>query len=337
LIEAGLENFELVGDPYQSLYEFREAEPALFVSRFEDTKNWQALRFNSCRRSSQRIIDAYSVFRNAKEASITTTRTQGTDHNLKVIRYNDADLPALFEKYQSLIDPNEKNFILVRGGTHLEQFGVKTHTENQWKNGLARMLIEAQLQFTDGKSKACIDVLRVFYAEITVGGSDYKAKKDEVKKLKENTNLNILLFDFLLNMPSIDDTLEDWTAKSTAYIKTQFGKDVDLELKKKGKAYVSQNLKNLLYPPIDTPYPISTIHKVKGMTFSSVMVVLSLDSRGANFSIHDFKTPVGLPDEKQRMLYVALSRPETLACIAVPNAFTEEQISSHLGIDIEFI
>ncbi|MEZ7497904.1 UvrD-helicase domain-containing protein [Flavobacterium sp. Arc3] len=337
LIEAGLENFELVGDPYQSLYEFREAEPALFVSRFEDTKNWQALRFNNCRRSSQRIIDAYSMFRNVKEASITATGKHETDHNLKVIRYDDADLPALIEKYRSLIDPDGKNYILVRGGTHLEQFGVKTPSENPWKNGLSKMLIEVQLHFTGGNSKACIDALRVFYAEITVGGSDYKTKNDEVKRLKDDTDLNIQLFDFLLNMPSIDDTLEDWTTKSTAYIKATFGKDVNLELKKKGKVYVSQNLKNLLYSPIDTPYPISTIHKVKGMTFSSVMVVLSKDSKGANFSLHDFKTPAALPDEKQRMLYVALSRPETLACIAVPNVFTEEQISSHLGIDIEFI
>jgi len=337
LIEAGLENFELVGDPYQSLYEFREAEPALFMSRFEDTKNWQAVRFNNCRRSSQKIINAYSLFRNAKEATITAAGVHATDHNLKVIRYDTADLPALFEKYRSLIDPEGKNHILVRGGTHLEQFGVKTSSENPWKNGLSKMLIEAQLQFANGNSKTCIDSLRVLYAEITVGGSDFKAKSDEVKRLKEDTDLNVQLFDFLLNMPSIDDTLEGWTMKSTKYIKIKFGKDVDLELKKKGKAYISQNLKNLLYPPIETPYPISTVHKVKGMTFSSVMVVLSKDSKGANFSLHDFKTPAALPDEKQRMLYVALSRPEKLACIAVPNVFTVEQISSHLGIDIEFI
>lgn len=337
LIEAGLENFELVGDPYQSLYEFREAEPALFMSRFEDTTNWQALRFNNCRRSSQRIIDAYSLFRNAKEASITAVGSHATDHNLKVIRYNDADLPALIEKYRSLIDPAETNYILVRGGTHLEQFGVKTSSENPWKNGLSKMLIEAQLQFTNGNSKVCIDTLRTFFAEISVGGNDYKAKNDEVKRLKEDTALNIRLFDFLSNMPFIDESLEDWTARCTVYIKAKFGKDVDLELKKKGKAYVSQNLKNLLYPPIDTPYPISTIHKVKGMTFNSVMVILSKDSKGANFSLNDFKTPTDLPNEKQRMLYVALSRPEVIACIAVPEVFTEEQISDHLGIDIEFI
>jgi len=337
LIEAGLENFELVGDPYQSLYEFREAEPALFVERFEDTKNWQALRFNNCRRTSQRIIDVYSVFRNAKEAAITASGVHATDYNLKVIKYDESNLTALLDKYGTLINPDEKNYILVRGGTHLEQFGVKTPSENPWKNGLSKMLIDAQLHFNTGNSKACIDALRVFYVEISIAGSDYKEKHDEVKRLKEDSDFNVQLFDFVLNMPTINDTLENWTTKCTAHITSQFGLNVDLELKKKGKAYILQNLKDLLYPTINTPYPISTIHKVKGMTFNSVMVVLSKDSKGANFSLHDFKTPSTLPNEKQRMLYVALSRPETLACIAVPNVFTEEQINSHLGIDIEFI
>lgn len=336
LLDAGLKNFELVGDPYQSLYEFREAEPALFISRFEDTANWQALRFNNCRRSSQRIIDAYSLFRNGKETQITAVGSHATDHNLKVLRYDDTDLPALIEKYTNLIDQNGKNYILVRGSTHLEQFGVKTSSEKPWKNDLSKKLLEAHIQFSEGNTKASIDTLRIFFADITVMG-DYKAKIDEVKRLKEDTLQNIVFFDFLSNMPTIDDTLESWTTKTTTYIKSKFNKDVDLELKKKGKAYISQNLKNLLYPPIETLFPVSTVHKVKGMTFNSVMVVLSKDSTGANFSLNDFKTPSALPSEKQRMLYVALSRPETLACIAVPQTFSEEQISSHLGIDIEFL
>lgn len=337
LLDAGLKNFELVGDPYQSLYEFREAEPALFISRFEDSLNWQPIRFSNCRRSSQRIIDAYSLFRNAKEAPITAVGTHVTDHNLKVLRYNDADLPALVEKYSGLIDPNGKNYILVRGATHLEMFGVKTSSEKPWKNDLSKMLLEAHKQYIEGNTKASIDSLRVFFADISMANSDYKAKSDEVKRLKEDTFQNIVFFDFLSGMPTIDDTLENWTTNITAYIRSKFNIEVDLELKKKGKTYISQNLKNLLYPPIETPFPISTIHKVKGMTFNSVMVVLSRDSTGANFSLNDFRTPTALPTEKQRMLYVALSRPETLACIAVPDVFSEQQISSHLGIDIEFI
>jgi len=337
LIAAGLANVELVGDPYQSLYEFREAEPAMFLARFNDAKNWQQTRFNFCRRSSQRIVDAYSVFRNAKEDAITAVGSHATDHNLKVLRYDSANLPNLLERYETLVDPKNDNYILVRGAKHLEMFGVKTSSENPWKNRLARLLIESQISFQNGNSKLGVDLVREFLAEINTAGADYRAKNDEVKRLKEDTDLNISLFEFLNGMPSIDASLTDWTTTTTAYIKTAFGKDVDLQLKQKGKVYNSQIVRELLYPPMTLPYPVSTIHKVKGMTFSSVLVVLSEDSKGGNFSLKNFSKPADLPDEKQRMLYVALSRPETLACIAVPNVFTEDQIRSHLGIDLEFI
>jgi DNA helicase-2/ATP-dependent DNA helicase PcrA len=53
--------------------------------------------------------------------------------------------------------------------------------------------------------------------------------------------------------------------------------------------------------------------------------------------LNDFKRPAGLPTEKQRMIYMALSRPEICACIAVPNVFSEDQIIKVLGNQVEFI
>jgi len=338
LNSGGLSNIELVGDPYQSLYEFREAKPKLFVDRFNDTTNWQPLRFNSCRRSSQGIVDAYSIFRNAGEGTVVSVGNHATDHNLKVIRYDPEDLSELITKFTSIVEPGDKNYILVRGTTHLEKFGVKTSHENPWKIDLAKSLAEAQVQFRLGNSKACIDMARSFLAEISVDMGNYRAKVEATKTLKEDTNLNITLFDFVLNMPTIDDTISEWTRKLTEYIKLKFGVDVDLQLKqRKGADYYAQNVKELLYPSVSTPYPVSTIHKVKGMTFDAVLLVLSKNSSGSSLSLNDFKKPTDLPNERQRMIYVALSRPSKLACIAVPEEITEQQVRTHLGIDIEFI
>jgi hypothetical protein len=112
--------------------------------------------------------------------------------------------------------------------------------------------------------------------------------------------------------------------------------EIDLQLKKKGAVYTSQNLKTLMYPQTVLQYPVSTIHKVKGMTFNSILLVLSDNSSGEKISISDFVSPVGLPNEKQRMLYVALSRPESFACIAVPSKVTDTDIIAKFG-NIEII
>lgn len=50
LIANGLENVELIGDPYQSLYEWREARPDLFIDKSKST-HWRTLTFSECRRS----------------------------------------------------------------------------------------------------------------------------------------------------------------------------------------------------------------------------------------------------------------------------------------------
>jgi DNA helicase-2/ATP-dependent DNA helicase PcrA len=336
LVGAGLKNMEYVGDPYQSLYEFREARPDLFLDRFRDTASWQPLRLKDCRRTSQQIINVYSLFRDMNEAPIVSTCKHASDHLLKVLRYDPKDLPDLIARYEALIDPEMVNHILVRGTTHLELFGVKPPPEEPWKNGAVRTLVEAQTHYLAGNSKAAVDTLRMFLAEVQMPDGSHRNRRDYRDTLKEDTDLNITIFDFLQGMPTIDDTLKNWTEQVTLYIKSKLNRMVDLGLKQKGKAFYEQNLKTILFPVMTVAYPVSTVHKVKGMTFQSVLLVLSEDSKAAKISLSDFTRPAGLPTEKQRMIYVALSRPEFLACIAVPDTSTEAHIRAVLGNNIEF-
>ncbi|WP_439505755.1 UvrD-helicase domain-containing protein [Sediminibacterium sp.] len=336
LIKNGLSNIEFIGDPYQSLYEFREARPDLFIQRYEDKINWKTYELSSCRRSSQKIIDFYQIFRRVSEKPIKSVCKIGTDLPVKIIKYNENTLDSLVSKYTLNIDTTLPYQILVRGSSHLEMFGVKQTYENPWKNEIAKAIILATYNFEIGKIKDCINTLRKIYVELNFPAKDYKEKLVEENKLKEDSALNVKLYDFIKNIPSTNDTLLNWTSKLTAYIKTFFGVEIELQLKKKGNAYVTQNLKTLMYPQTELQYPISTIHKVKGMTFNSILLVLSANSSGEKISISDFVSPVDLPNEKQRMIYVALSRPESFACIAVPNIVTDADIIAKFG-NIEIV
>jgi len=331
LIKSGLSNLEYIGDPYQSLYEFREARPDLFIQLYQDKINWNAYELSSCRRSSQKIIDFYQIFRNGDEKPITSICKLGTDMAVKVIKYDDDALDSLVTKYTSYIDTTLPYQILVRGSSHLEMFGVKQTYENPWKNEIAKDIILSVYNYEIGKVKDCINSLRKVYVELNFPTKDYKEKLIEENKLKEDFTLNIKLHDFIKNIPSTNDTLNDWTSKMTAYIKTCFGIEIDLQLKKKGNAYTSQNLKSLMYPQTVLQYPVSTIHKVKGMTYNSILLVLSDNSSGEKISISDFFTPTALPTEKQRMIYVALSRPESFACIAIPSKVHNDDIIAKFG------
>ncbi len=337
LIKAGLANIELVGDPSQSLYEFREARPDLFMQRFNDTENWRSLRFNRCRRSSQRIINQYCMLRSNTEAVITSSCLHTSDHSVKVLRYDVNNLKQLIDRFTKLTGQALNNYILVRGATHLEQFGVKAVLENPWKTGVAKSLIEAEQYFTQGNTKMCIEILHFFLSSVQLPDQDLKSQKAHARNLKADVNVNIRLFNFIRQMPSVDDTITGWTAKMTNHIKATLDITFDLQLKqKKGAAYYEQNVKKLLYPSVDLPFPVATIHSVKGKTFNAVLLVLSEKSTGASISLSDFIQTDALPGEKQRMIYVALSRPECLCCIAVPDTFSEADITDKLGDQIEF-
>ncbi|MCS4302418.1 ATP-dependent helicase [Chryseobacterium sp. BIGb0232] len=337
LISAGLKNIEFVGDPYQSLYEFREARPDLFIARFNNKSVWQQFRLNHCRRSSQQIINVYSLFRETESEPIRSICNHTTDHKIHVIRFSEDDPISLITKYETLIDNNYLNQILVRGGTHLEVFGAKATSEEPWKNNIAITILRAQNYFLQGNSKISIDILRMCLAQILLPTGNYREQRAKEKEIKNDSDINILLFDFIKKMPDQNDTLKNWTMLMTEHIKNTFGIETDLQLKQKGKQFYNKNLLDFLYPQAKIPHPISTIHKAKGMTFDSVLLVLSKNSSGEQISLTDFKNIGVLPTEKQRMLYVALSRPKYLACIGVPDSWNKQQIKEILGDDIIFV
>lgn len=336
LISAGLKNIEFVGDPYQSLYEFREARPDLFMARFNNKSVWQQVRLNHCRRSSQQIINVYSLFRDTESEAIRSICKHTTDHKIHVIRFSEDDPISLITKYETLIDNNYLNQILVRGGTHLEVFGAKAISEEPWKNNIAITILRAQNYFLQGNSKISIDILRMCLAQILLPSGNYREQRAKEKEIRNDSDINILLFDFIKKMPDQNDTLKNWTMLMTEHIKNTFGIETDLQLKQKGKQFYNKNLLHFLYPQAKIPYPISTIHKAKGMTFDSVLLVLSKNSSGEQISLTDFKNIGVLPTEKQRMLYVALSRPKYLACLGVPDSWSQQRISEILGNDIIF-
>lgn len=337
LVAAGLQHLEFVGDPYQSLYEFRNARPELFLKRFNDSENWISMNFNDCRRSSQYIVNTYSSLRNDGEKKILSISTHESNHKVKVLLYDDTKPNELLNQYYKIVNPDGKNVILVRGKTHLELFGAFSQPDSPWKSELASILIESAGHLKQNKLKSCIDLLRKFLVEIKFPGANYYDKKKRIDEIFADEATNILLYSFLRAMPSLDDTIGAWNKSITKCISEFFEIEIDLQLKKnKGKPYYEQNLMSLYFPDVSSVYPVSTIHKVKGMTFSSILLVLSDGGNNNTLSLSDFFLTNEFLTESQRLLYVALSRPETLCCIAIPDHISISEIVARLGVDFEF-
>ncbi|GAB1452405.1 hypothetical protein MASR2M47_24610 [Draconibacterium sp.] len=136
--------------------------------------------------------------------------------------------------------------------------------------------------------------------------------------------------------------LENGYSQTQQYLKTELGLDYepDFKIRKKNTAGFD---KTTLDNPVNRYFrkaithnniPVTTIHQVKGMTFDSVFLILSADSRGQNISLKDFVLKEAMPTEKQRLIYVAISRPRQLLCIGVPDTTPEDDLFNQFSKQI---
>jgi DNA helicase II / ATP-dependent DNA helicase PcrA len=86
LFNEGLKHIDLVGDPYQCLYQWRDASPELFLQKFDDAVNWKGIYLTENRRSTKKIIDVFSTLRRNTDKAIVPVIDTAADLPLQIIR-----------------------------------------------------------------------------------------------------------------------------------------------------------------------------------------------------------------------------------------------------------
>lgn len=342
LIENGLENVEYIGDPYQSLYEWRNAQPDLFWKKCSSV-GWQKYSLTHCRRSTQKIIDCYSVLRLATDAKIASGNSN-TILPVRVISYNNKDqLLIRYEELSKSYATSEKN-IVVRGTSLQKEFDALPAGSSYWNMTpcIPLHIINAKELFGSNKIKKAIDCLRkymyILYDKTAYGDN---ARREEIEKeIFSSPGINGKLLDLIANIPSFNSNLLDWTNSCQEMCKTIFGlaEIPDFHIKK-GKYCPTHKIQMTeLFKPTKNYGLVNTIHSVKGKNYDSVLLILGNNSSGQSISFSDITKPDKLPNEKQRMLYVAMSRPRYQLIIAVPKLakVSAEDVKGIFGNSAEF-
>jgi len=319
LIQNGLQNIELVGDPYQSIFEWREACPDLFWKRCHSA-DWQSLELNDCRRSVQDIVDCYSILRQADDAPLRSTQMQKEQKPVRVLLYDNPT--ALLDKYRELSNQYDDRCVLVRGQTHLELFEAKTSYESMWKikSGFPHHLILASFQLKHGHVRDAVNRIRRCLPTIIDPDLKIECQRERLDAIKSDPTWNARIMRLLCMLPSLDTTVVEWTAQMQSATQSclMLEKEPDFELKQgpmrpKHKLPIRE-----LYSDAPNSNFVTTIHQAKGKTFDSVLLVLAEKNQGQNICLSNIERPNGIPDEKKRLIYVAMSRPRYQLVIAVP-------------------
>lgn len=347
LYNEGLKNIDLVGDPYQCLYQWRDASPELFLQKFDDTENWQGIYLTENRRSTKKIIDVFSVLRRNADKAIVPVIDSPDDLPLHIIKYNSANYVDAINNYEKLCVENNfvSNIILVRGNTLKNTLLGKEANYSPWRTSLPYLLIESRIHLQSNKIKEAVKNVRRIVIELLYPEISFADLKEIEQELKNDKGTNASIFNLLRGLPSFNLSLKDWTTQTQQYLKTELEleNEPDFEIRKKNTIGFD---KTTLDNPVNRYFmksttvnnlPISTIHQVKGMTFDSIFLILSADSKGQNISLNDFILKESMPNEKQRLIYVASSRPKHLLCFGVPNTITNEALYFQFNKNIKIM
>jgi len=344
LYNEGLKNIDLVGDPYQCLYQWRNASPQLFLEKFDDKEKWNGIHLTENRRSTKKIIDAFAVLRRNGEKSVVAINNSSSDLPVHVIKCNVSDYSAAIRKYEELCRAHnqECNNIIVRGNT-LRNLLLGTDSDfSPWSNSIPYLLINSKIHLQSNEIKEAIRHARRITIELSNPDISFSDRKEKENETKNDKKFNGLIFNLIRDLPSFDLTIKEWTIQSQAYLKKalELVNEPDFGIRKKNtKTFDKGTLENQVAKyfkksTTDNNIPVTTIHQVKGMTFDSVFLILSSSSTGQNISLNDFVRAEEMPSEKQRLIYVAMSRPRTLLCVGVPDTVTDEVIREKFGIEV---
>lgn len=338
LIENGLKNIELVGDPYQSLYSWRDAKPKVFMDKYFDS-NWLGLNLSDNWRSSQKIINIYSRLRKSTDEIISAKVKSEIEHPIYILTFKAGMEFQALEKYNKLCLCYKHNQVVTRGVDLSEKLsGVLENNNNFWKNDLSSKIIDSIMYLGNGNIKYAIDTFRWGILNLVYSNEklNYKEKREKLKELKNDYHLNAELNQLLVEFSDFELTLAEWTLKTAARLTIFFSlvKPLDFELKRGAFSPKHKKLMKDLFSDKKNKwdFPISTIHKVKGMTLDTIL--LFLHKTRSSISLADIVKPVDELTEKQTMIYVAMSRPRHLLAIAVEETVDINDVFKALGNDV---
>lgn len=349
LTKQGLSNIELIGDPYQSLYEWRDANPTEFLRKYDEDEAWQSFDLTDNRRSPQNIVDIFSKVRRAEDAKINSLNCQELGNSIVVYKYSETNHQLIIKHYDDYCAKNKyiNSCIVVRGNSLKDSLLGNKSEQRPWGIELPKSIIYAKNLYLSGDIKNAIKEIRticisLIHSDVT----DYHDLKEIERERSLDPNFNSLLITLLDELPMFSKTIQDWTTKTQIFIKNKLNltHEVDFCLRnRKSKYFDKSTLNESVNEHFKKSYsafniPITTIHQVKGQTLDSILVFFNEKKHKDNITFENISNTENIfPDETKRLIYVALSRPKHFLAMAFPKSISDKKLTDKFGERIKIV
>lgn len=337
IAQAGAQTTALVGDPDQSLYEWRDAKPEAFINKMNDTE-WKCMYLTENFRSSQLICDAVHAFsnilRDRRPAKASGKSAEHTQKPVLVLFSNNITKEEIISRFEDLC---HKNNIIISPNNVAVLTRRKITSDNisdLWQTTETELLAKATYYWHCSNRKEAYRLCEKAIYNIEIADV-YKLTQDQIKSSAENcytkTEWKKKIIELLTILPDPDKSIRDW--------KEQIIKSFDEQIKngkikprdhRKASEIIKVKTRDKIHPDfletkiinqfekrLETNLTFSSVHGVKGETFDAVL--LMVEGKTSSKTL----TPAGLnnmalTNELIRIAYVAMTRPRKLLMVSMP-------------------
>ena len=333
LIENGLDNVILVGDPEQAIYEWNGANPKLFYEKYA---KWdESIDFTYNFRSSQQICDFFSKLSDIDE--ITSKCLHDFDLKPVIIPHtlNFKEIMRVFfnDCHKNNIKINNEDVcVLFRGNEEIFNFKKSFKLRNVYKlfdyNCILKNrtvnIIEGIYHWNNGEYLKGFEIMQREYLKHKFNSSrvTYEDISEEINHIgfqKHRANV----FNFIESFPKIENnqTIDSWINLVNYNPSINFSL---CEVKNENVKNIPYHAKEITFELLfnddeKLDYHIGTVHSVKGCSLEATLLILknqTQDRMSYREVLHDDISLIN--NEELRIVYVALSRPKKLLYLAVP-------------------
>jgi len=329
LIENGLNEVMLVGDPDQAIFEWNDARPDLLNEKFNAWKDSVVL--NESRRSSQLICNYTFNISSLAEASTAISDVKEFTHRPKVILYNNNNLPEIvtefiYECEQNGIVAREESIAVIYRSKNLvnDITGIPEipFKRSPWvtQDNYTKDFAKGKFLYDNGDFKGGFKAIEKAISK-QMNNLSFCSEENIDKMIEKHgfVKFKSLVYQFINLLPKTDITLGQWIADTNTSLKNS-KLDFELKIKNTGENYsFNQVFLNEKGKIIDRKFRLGTVHSVKGETFDATLLILKTRGIGKAYKTI-LKDNISIADsEELRIAYVGMTRPRKILVIAVPN------------------
>lgn len=229
---------------------------------------WKGLDLSDNWRSTQTIIDAYSLLRSVAEKSITAKESFVFEHPMYILSFEVRNFRHL-KSMRFCVILFKENQVVCRGTELSERLKWSSNDiKDCWKFSWALKIILSIKEFKNNNLKSAIDIFRSVVVGLINPDLSYKDLKIKIKESRSDYDLNSQISALINEFSDFKVTLAEWTIIVEKRLTSLFNlkTPIAFELKRGTFSPYHKRLMSDLFAEDITKssFSISTIHKVKG-------------------------------------------------------------------------